>query len=150
MALLNVGDTAPDFTVKDNTGKDVHLSDYKGKKVVLWFYPKADTPGWTAEGSGFRDRISEYEKKNVQILGISFDTVQENDDFAKKFHFPFPLLCDTTRTIGLMYGACNSPQAEYADRITYVIDPVGNISQVHGKVKASRHPEELLHTLWSG
>jgi len=83
----------------------------------------------------------------VQILGISFDTVQENDAFAKKFHFPFPLLCDTSRAIGLMYGACDSAQAEYADRITYVIDPGGKISQVHGKVKASRHPEELLHTL---
>lgn len=147
MALLNVGEAAPDFVVKDHTGKDVRLSDYIGKTVVLWFYPKADTPGCTAEGNGFRDRISDYEKKNVQILGISFDTVEENAAFAAKFGFPYPLLCDTSRSVGLLYGACDSPGAEYADRITYVVNPEGKVSQVHGKVKASRHPEELLPTL---
>lgn len=73
--------------------------------------------------------------------------MEENAAFAEKFDFPYPLLCDTTRAVGLMYGACDSADAEYLNRITYVIDPNGKISQVHGKVNASRHPDELLHTL---
>ena len=147
MGLLDVGSEAPDFQVKDHTGNDVKLSNLRGKTVVLWFYPKADTPGWTAEGRGFRELISEYQQKNVQILGASFDTIDANAAFAKKFDFPFPLLCDTDRDIGMKYGACDSPSAGNAKRITYVIDPVGNISQVYGKVNAAEHPKELLATL---
>lgn len=91
--------------------------------------------------------MEDYIRKNVQILGISFDTVEENAAFADKFSFPYPLLCDTARTVGMMYGACDSPGAEYASRITYVIGPDGRITQAHGKVSAARHPEELLVTL---
>jgi peroxiredoxin Q/BCP len=80
----------------------------------------------------------------VQILGASFDSVEENAAFAKKFEFPFPLLCDTNRELGMAYGACDSPQAGSAKRITYVIDPQGNIVQTFGKVSAAKHPEELL------
>ncbi len=78
---------------------------------------------------------------------MSFDTVEDNAAFAKKFTFPYPLLCDTSRQIGMAYGACESLDAEYAKRITYVIDPHGKIDQVYGKVSAAKHPEELLHTL---
>ena len=147
MGLLEAGSEAPDFQVKDHTGKDVKLSNLRGKTVVLWFYPKADTPGWTAEGRGFRELISEYQEKNVQILGASFDTIDANAAFAKKFDFPFPLLCDTDRDIGMKYGACDSASAGSAKRITYVIDPEGKISQVYGKVNAADHPKELLATL---
>ena len=147
MGLLQVGSQAPDFQVKDHTGKDIKLSDLRGKNVVLWFYPKADTPGWTAEGRGFRELISEYQQKNVQILGASFDTIDANAAFAKKFNFPFPLLCDTERDIGIKYGACDSPSAGNAKRITYVINTDGKISQVYGKVNAAEHPKELLATL---
>jgi len=91
--MLNVGDTAPRFTVKNHFGKDVSLSDFKGKKVVLWFYPKADTPGCTAEGCAFRDRVAKFNEKNTAVLGVSFDTVEENAKFAEKFGFEFPLLC---------------------------------------------------------
>jgi peroxiredoxin Q/BCP len=83
----------------------------------------------------------------VQIFGVSFDTVEENAAFAKKFSFPYPLLCDTARDIGMKYGACESPDAGSAKRITYVIDEHGKILQVHGKVNAAKHPEELLFTL---
>jgi thioredoxin-dependent peroxiredoxin len=78
---------------------------------------------------------------------VSFDTVEDNAAFAKKFRFPYPLLCDTSRQIGMAYGACDSPDDEYAKRITYVIDSEGKIKQVYGKVNASKHPEELLQTL---
>jgi thioredoxin-dependent peroxiredoxin len=145
--MLNVGDQAPDFTVKAHTGEDISLSDFKGRRVVLWFYPKADTPGCTAEGCGFRDRQAIYAEKNAQILGVSFDTVEENKAFAEKFGFTFPLLCDTEREIGLAYGACDSKDAGYAKRISYVIDEEGRIAQAIEQVNAREHPEELLATI---
>jgi thioredoxin-dependent peroxiredoxin len=83
----------------------------------------------------------------VEILGVSFDTIEENSAFAKKFDFPYSLLCDTKREIGTQYGAADSPDAQNARRITYVINPEGKVSQVHGKVNAAKHPEELLLTL---
>ena len=145
--MLNVGDMAPDFKVTDDQGRTVRLSDYRGRNVVLWFYPKADTPGLTIEGRGFRDLSAQYQEKNTQILGISFDTVVDNRAFSEKFQYPFPLLCDVDRRIGLDYGACDTPTAEYARRITYVIGPDGRIKQAHPKVSAASHPAELLATL---
>jgi peroxiredoxin Q/BCP len=99
------------------------------------------------EGRGFRDRSAQYAEKNAEILGVSFDTVEENRAFAEKFQFPFRLLCDTKREIGMAYGACDSPDAGYAKRITYVIDENGKIAQAIGEVKAAEHPESLLATL---
>jgi peroxiredoxin Q/BCP len=89
----------------------------------------------------------QYKQKNVQILGVSFDTVENNAAFAKKINFPFQLLCDTDREIGMKYGACDSPGAEYEKRITYVITAEGTISKVYPKVSASTHPAELLESL---
>lgn len=145
--MLKVGDRAPDFTVKAHTGEEVSLSDFKGRRVVLWFYPKADTPGCTAEGCGFRDRQPVYDEKNAEILGVSFDTVEENRAFAEKFGFTFRLLCDTEREIGLAYGACDSKDAGHAKRISYVIDEEGRIAQAIEQVNAREHPEELLATI---
>ncbi|HYP25983.1 MAG TPA: peroxiredoxin [Blastocatellia bacterium] len=145
--MLQVGDPAPDFTARAHTGEDVSLRDLRGKNVVLWFYPKADTPGCTAEGCGFRDRIESYSGKNVEILGVSFDTEEENRAFAEKFNFPYRLLCDTDRKVGVAYGAADDPSAQYARRITYVIDPEGRISKAVGQVNAREHPEQLLGEL---
>ena len=89
----------------------------------------------------------EFQKKNTEILGASFDTVEDNARFAKKFDFPFPLLCDVKREIGMTYGATNDPKAEYASRISYVIDPEGKIAQAYPKVSPKSHPKELLATL---
>jgi thioredoxin-dependent peroxiredoxin len=145
--MLNVGEQAPDFDVLDHNRNRVKLSDLRGKKVVLWFYPKADTPGCTKEGCSFRDLNAEYQAKNAQILGVSFDTPEENKAFAEKFHFTFPLLCDTDRSIGLAYGATDSATAEYAKRIAYVIDEEGKIVQAHPKVDAATYPAEQLKTI---
>jgi thioredoxin-dependent peroxiredoxin len=145
--LLAVGAPAPNFQVKTDNDITVTLSDFAGKTVVLWFYPKADTPGCTREGCGFRDRQEAFTAKNVQILGVSFDTVAENRAFAEKFNFPFPLLCDTNREIGLAYGACDSAEARSAKRISYVIAPDGRIQQVYAKVDTATHPEDILATL---
>lgn len=145
--MLKVGDSAPAFTVQDHHGKSVSLEQFQGKKVVLWFYPKADTPGCTAEGCGFRDRQSLFTEKNAVLLGVSFDTVAENAAFARKFGFEFPLLCDTTRSIGLSYGACQTESDTYAQRIAYVIDGNGKIASVYPKVDAKTFPETVLKAI---
>lgn len=142
--MLKAGDEAPEFKVHTHQGNEVKLSDFRGKNVILWFYPKADTPGCTAEGCGFRDRISQFKEKNTVVLGVSFDTVDENKKFADKFQFPFPLLCDTERAIGLAYGACKQATDANAQRIGYVIDPQGTIKQAHPKVDAKSFPETVL------
>jgi peroxiredoxin Q/BCP len=145
--MLAVGSKAPAFTVQDHRGKDVRLSDFLGRRLVLWFYPKADTPGCTAEGCSYRDLSAEFDKKKAAILGVSFDAVSENAAFAEKFHFTYPLLCDTTRAIGMAYGACDAPADKSARRIAYVIGPDGTIEHAFPKVDARTHPAEVLNLL---
>jgi len=142
--MLNAGDAAPDFSVIDHTGKTHTLSDYRGKTVVLWFYPKADTPGCTAEGCSFRDYKAEFEKKNAAILGVSFDAPEANKAFAEKFGFNFPLLSDTGRRMGLAYGACDDTQAATARRAGIIIGPDGKVKAYHAKVDARAFPAEAL------
>lgn len=145
--MLKVGDVAPDFSAVDHNGKTVKLKDLRGKTVVLWFYPKADTPGCTAEGCSFRDLAKDYAAKDAVIYGVSFDTQAENAAFAKKHHFTFPLLCDTERKLGLAYGAATDASAGNAQRVGIVIDPQGKVKQYHPKVDARSWPAELLTTL---
>jgi peroxiredoxin Q/BCP len=145
--MLDVGAQAPPFTVKDHHGRDTSLDDFRGSRVVLWFYPKADTPGCTLEGCGYRDLKTQFEAKGASILGVSFDTVEENAAFAQKFSFPYPLLCDTGREIGLAYGACDTRSDRSARRISYVIGPDGRIEHAFPKVDTKRHPAEVLSLL---
>ncbi|MFN0206476.1 MAG: peroxiredoxin [Planctomycetota bacterium] len=147
MPLLNVGDNAPDFQLQDHTGKTRTLGEFKGKRVLLWFYPKADTPGCTKEGCGFRDRARDYSKLNVQILGASFDNPKDNAAFVKKYDFTYPLLCDVNRTLGLAYGATTDPKATYPERISYLIGGDGKIEKVWDKVDAKAHPASVLAEL---
>lgn len=99
------------------------------------------------EGKGFRDRIREFEKANAVILGVSFDAEKENRTFAEKFSFPFPLLCDTARAIGMAYGACEEATSEYAKRISFLIGPDGKIVKAYDTVKPASHPGEVLEDL---
>lgn len=145
--MLKPGDTAPDFTAQDHAGNTVRLQDFRGKTVVLWFYPKADTPGCTAEGCSFRDLGADFKAKNAAILGVSFDTAEENAAFAKKFHFNFPLLCDTQRALGLAYGACDDAKAANAKRIGIIIDGAGKVKAYFPKVDARTWPAEVVQTL---
>ncbi|MFT3774431.1 MAG: peroxiredoxin [Minicystis sp.] len=142
--MLKAGDAAPDFKATDHLGRAHALSDYRGKTLVLWFYPKADTPGCTREGCAFRDLKAEYETKNAAILGVSFDTAAENKAFAEKFGFTFPLLCDTDRALGVAYGAADDTSASNARRIGVVIDAEGKVKEYLPKVDASTYPHEVL------
>ena len=145
--MLKVGDPAPDFSLIDHQGRTHSLKDYQGKQLVIWFYPKADTPGCTAEGCSFRDLNAEFKAKKAAILGVSFDDATANAAFAKKFAFNFQLLCDTQRKMGLAYGACEDASAASAKRIGIVIDPKGAIKAFYPKVDARAWPAEVVLTL---
>jgi thioredoxin-dependent peroxiredoxin len=142
--IPTVGDAAPDFTLETHQGKRIALAKLRGHKVILWFYPDANTPGCTAEGCGFRDQISDFEENNIQVLGISFNDIEQNAAFAEKFNFPFPLLCDTDRSVGIAYGACADNKARYASRISILIDEDGNIARIYDKVNPRDHPAQVL------
>lgn len=145
--MLQPGQPAPDFSVQDETGKTRSLSEFKGQTVVLWFFPKADTPGCTAEGCGFRDRYADFRQRGVTILGASFDTAEENRAFKEKYGFPFPLLCDTDRKLGMQYGAATDANAKNAVRTATVIGPDGRILAHHPKVDAKTFPQTVLESL---
>jgi len=141
--MLEKGTKAPGFSVKDHNGNTVSLADFSGKKIVLWFYPKADTPGCTIEGKGFRDDYEKFTEKNTVILGVSLDNETDNKAFAEKFNFPYPLLCDVNHEIALAYKAVKGPQDEYASRISYVIDANGNILEAISQVDTKTHSGDL-------
>ena len=145
--MLGKETRAPGFSVKDHNGNTVSLADFNGKKVVLWFYPKADTPGCTIEGKGFRDDYEKFAQKNTVILGVSLDNETDNKAFAEKFNFPYPLLCDVNQEIALAYEAVKGPEDEYASRITYVIGEDGNILEAISQVDTKTHSGDLCSKL---
>jgi peroxiredoxin Q/BCP len=142
--MLKVGDRAPQFTLQSHSGASLSLSSFRGKKVLLWFFPEADTPGCSLEGCGFRDHQEYFDDNNIQIVGISFDGVDRNAAFAKKYDFKFPLACDTNREVALAYGACCDPRAQSAERISFLIDEDGKIARVYDQVDPRDHPARVL------
>jgi peroxiredoxin Q/BCP len=142
--MLKIGDSAPDFTAPSHTGAQITLSALRGKKVLLWFYPEADTPGCSLEGRGFRDHQEYYDDNGIQILGISFDDTDRNGAFAQKYDFRFPLLSDVDRKIALAFGACSDAKAQHAERMSFLIDEQGNIARVYDSVDPRDHPARVL------
>jgi thioredoxin-dependent peroxiredoxin len=141
--MLQPGTEAPDFSVNDHNGNLINLKDYLGKKVVLWFYPKADTPGCTMEGQGFRDDIKKFEGKGIHIFGVSLDNEKDNKAFAEKFSFTYPLLCDVNKDIALAYHAIKSADDQHAARISYVIGEDGKILESIESVDTKNHSSDL-------
>jgi peroxiredoxin Q/BCP len=152
MAELKVGQKAPDFTLLDDAGEKVNLSDLKGKKVVLYFYPKDDTPGCTTEACNFRDGLSEIKRQGAVVLGVSADSVESHKKFKKKFELNFPLLADPEKKMIERYGVWKEKSMygkKYMgiERTTFVIDEQGKISHIFPKVKVSEHYDEVLEAL---
>ena len=152
MSLLAVGTKAPEFTTTDQDGKRVSLRDFAGKKVVLYFYPKDNTPGCTKEACAFRDQFAQFKQRNVEILGVSVDDAKSHQAFVQKYRLPFTLLADTAKHLVQAYGVWGE-KALYGrkymgtNRVTYLIDEAGAIAAVFPKVKPEKHAEELLAVL---
>lgn len=138
---LEVGTIAPSFTTVDDEGNTVSLSDFKGKVVVLYFYPKDDTPGCTKQAQSFRDNYEEYNNKDMVVLGVSMDDQASHQKFKEKYGLPFTLLVDSDGTITKAYDVDGGG---YAKRVTYIIDGEGKISKVDANVNTSTHAQDVL------
>ena len=152
MTPISAGQPAPDFTLKDENGTEHSLSDYMGQPVVLYFYPKDDTPGCTKEACAFRDDYSAYENSGVTILGVSPDTPESHQKFKKKYDLPFTLLADTDHQVSDRYGVWGPKkfmgrEYEGVQRTTFLIDPQGQITRVFENVKPAQHSQEILAAL---
>ncbi|BCW96045.1 MAG: thioredoxin-dependent thiol peroxidase [Fimbriimonadales bacterium] len=152
MAILTNGSMAPDFSLPDQHGNTVRLSDYRGRWVVLYFYPKDMTPGCTQEACSFRDVHADLVQEGAVVLGVSADDVQSHRKFADKYELPFPLLADTDHTVSDAYGAWRKKHMygkEFwgVDRITYLIAPDGTVHRAFAKVKPATHGDEVLTAL---
>ena len=143
--LPKVGDAAPDFDLKDQNGESHQLKDFAGKWLVLYFYPKDDTPGCTQEACAFRDDLSKLTKLGAQVVGISVDDGASHAEFAKKYHLPFPLLADKSAEVAARYGALlDLGVFKIAKRYTFLIDTQGKVAKVYQKVETSRHSTEII------
>lgn len=140
------GQPAPDFALQDQNGKTQALRDYRGKYLVLYFYPKDDTPGCTEEACAFRDDLSQISEMGAEVVGVSVDA--SHAEFAKKYHLPFPLLADKDGQVAASYGALlDIGIAKFARRFTFLIDPQGNVARLYLNVETSRHSKEIIADL---
>src|SRR6185503_1886499 len=147
--MIKEGTTAPAFKTTDQNGDTVSLKDLRGQKVVLFFYPKDDTPGCTKEACAFRDSFSKFKKSGIEVLGVSLDSEKSHQKFAAKYDLPFRLLADTERKISDAYGTYGEKKfigRKYMGnhRMTFLIDENGKIKKVYEKVKPDEHAEEVL------
>ncbi len=149
---LKEGDKAPAFSAPTNGGGQLSLAELKGKNVILYFYPKDDTPGCTKEACAFRDHFADFKKKGAIVLGVSVDPVKSHDKFVEKFKLPFPLLADEDKKIVEAYGVWGQKSfmgRKYMGihRVTFLIGPDGKIKKIWPKVKPEEHAEEVLAAL---
>ncbi|PKP25691.1 MAG: thioredoxin-dependent thiol peroxidase [Bacteroidetes bacterium HGW-Bacteroidetes-2] len=149
MKTLQVGDKVPNFISKDQDGNLVSLSDYKGKKLVVFFYPKANTPGCTDEACNLRDNYNVLQKQGYELVGVSADSEKQQKNFKEKFKFPFPLLADEDKSIISTFGVWGpkkfmGKEYEGIHRMTFVINQKGEVEKVIEKVKTKDHAAQLL------
>jgi peroxiredoxin Q/BCP len=149
---LKEGDKAPDFTANATDGRRISLSDFRGESVILYFYPRDDTPGCTKESCAFRDEFSAFKKKGAVILGVSIDSVKSHVKFTEKYKLPFPLLADEDKALVQAYGVWGQKSflgRKYmgTHRITFLIGPDGIIRKIWPNVKPAEHTKEVLDSL---
>lgn len=149
MTHLNIGDQAPEFSSVDQNGKTHQLNDYKGKKLVVFFYPKANTPGCTAEACDLRDNYERFQALNYELLGVSADSVKLQKKFSDKFDFPFPLLADEDKTVINAFGVWGPKkfmgrEFDGIHRTTFVINEAGIIEDIITNVKTKEHTQQIL------
>ncbi|MGA9777900.1 MAG: thioredoxin-dependent thiol peroxidase [Limisphaerales bacterium] len=149
---LKEGDAAPDFSAATNGGGRVALADFRSKNVILYFYPKDDTPGCTKEACSFRDQFAEFKKRGGVVLGVSTDPVKSHDKFVEKFKLPFPLLADEDKRMVTAYGVWGEKSfmgRKYlgTHRVTFLIGPDGRIKKIWPRVKPDEHAAEVLAAL---
>ena len=146
---LAPGECAPDFSLSDFQGNRVRLSDFRGQWLVVYFYPRDNTPGCTKEAQGFRDVYEDYQSRNIAILGVSTDDAKSHAKFSQKHQLPFPLLCDENATVAIAYesyGLKKFMGKEFMGvyRSTFLIDPEGKIEKIYRKVKPANHAAQIL------
>lgn len=146
---LEINKPAPEFELIDQNGELHKLSDYRGKRLVLYFYPKDDTPGCTAEACSFRDNYSVFKQNDIVILGVSADSAKSHAKFQEKYQLPFPLLSDPDHKVSEMYGVWGLKKyrgREYygINRTTFLIDEEGNLLKIYNKVKPAEHAKEIM------
>ena len=151
--MLLEGTKAPDFTLDDQDGKSISLSDFAGQNILLWFYPKASTPGWTIEGQELRDEFHNFKDKNTVILGMSADSVKSQKNFCEKQKFPFSLVSDPDKSTIRKYEAIGMKKMygrEYEGiyRCTFIINEDRVIERVFSKVTTKTHAKDVLSELW--
>jgi peroxiredoxin Q/BCP len=149
MQTLKVGDKVPSFSVKDQDGNTINLSDYSGKKLIVFFYPKASTPGCTAEACNLRDNYEELQSQGFELLGVSADSEKRQANFKNKYEFPFPLVADEDHTVINSFGVWGPKKFmgktyDGIHRMTFVIDENSIVSKVIEKVKTKDHAAQLL------
>lgn len=150
--MLSIGSNAPEFQLSDQDGETVNIKDFEGQKVLLWFYPKASTPGWTTQGQGLRDEFKNFKKYNTVILGMSADSIKAQNNFCAKQEFPFQLLSDPDKEVMRSYEAIGMKKMygrEYEGilRVAYLIDENGKIEQAYEKVSPKTHAGIVLEDL---
>jgi peroxiredoxin Q/BCP len=144
--MVEEGKPAPDFELESDSGETVRLSGLRGKPVVLYFYPKDDTPGCTRQACGIRDAWSEFQRAGAEVYGISADTAASHEKFKTKYSLPFPLLADPEHTLGESYGVAREGKNSY-ERSTFVIDADGNVAKIMRRVNPDRHADAVLEAL---
>lgn len=152
MSSIEVGQPAPDFTAKDQNGKEVSLKDYRGKKVILYFYPKDNTPGCTKESCNFRDNYSSLTKQGFEVIGVSADSEKSHQKFVDKYYLPFTLIADTDKEVINKYGVWGPKKFmgktyDGINRKTFVIDEEGKIELIIEKVKTKEATEQVLELI---
>ncbi|MCM1984111.1 thioredoxin-dependent thiol peroxidase [Lyngbya confervoides] len=149
---LQVGDTAPDFVLEEGGGQEYQLSQFQGRWVILYFYPKDNTPGCTKEACGFRDHYAALQAENAEVIGVSMNNAQSHQKFATKYDLPFPLLCDLDASVAKQYESYGPKKfmgKEYEGiyRRTFIINPAGKLAKIYPKVRPEPHPHEVYEDL---